>query len=344
MHDEAEVERHLLAGHGHRRRQPAAIWSPSRSIATMLPTWRRRSPTRSSGSPSRGSGDPTTPPRSPTPGTTLPPVGESLVTSDAPARGGRRPARRARPAVTTADGWHEAKPDRGRVGGPVASIPCSVKISWRHERGRRLGRRSPWVPTPSASCSRPSVTASCAPAVAADIAKRLPPEVLTVGVFRDEAPQRVVEIVNSSGLRGAQLHGHESADDATYVKQRVPFLIQAFPAWAAVLDRVDEYPADAFLLDSASPGSGEVFDWSLAEGAPDGQRGHSSLEGSRRRTSATAIQRTKVWGVDVATGVESEPGRKDARKVMAFVENARAAAPTEYEGDDELPYDWVEDE
>ena len=49
------------------------------------------------------------------------------------------------------------------------------------------------------------------PVVARDIAKRLPPEILTVGVFRDEAPKRVVEIINSAGLRAAQLHGHESA-------------------------------------------------------------------------------------------------------------------------------------
>jgi phosphoribosylanthranilate isomerase len=46
---------------------------------------------------------------------------------------------------------------------------------------------------------------------AGDIAKRLPPEILTVGVFRDEAPQRVVEMVHQAGLGAAQLHGHESS-------------------------------------------------------------------------------------------------------------------------------------
>ena len=48
---------------------------------------------------------------------------------------------------------------------------------------------------------------------AADIAKRLPPEILTVGVFRDEARERVVELTHQAGLRGAQLHGHESEAD-----------------------------------------------------------------------------------------------------------------------------------
>ena len=46
-----------------------------------------------------------------------------------------------------------------------------------------------------------------------DITRRLPPEILTVGVFRDEHPKRVVEIVHRSGVKGAQLHGNESADD-----------------------------------------------------------------------------------------------------------------------------------
>ena len=51
-----------------------------------------------------------------------------------------------------------------------------------------------------------------APTIARDIARRLPPEVLTVGVFRDETPERVVEIVHAAGLRGAQLHGHETPE------------------------------------------------------------------------------------------------------------------------------------
>ncbi|HXY45203.1 MAG TPA: phosphoribosylanthranilate isomerase, partial [Acidimicrobiales bacterium] len=54
------------------------------------------------------------------------------------------------------------------------------------------------------------------------IVRRLPPEILTVGVFRDEQPQRVVEIVNRVGLKAAQLHGNESREDCGYVAVRVP--------------------------------------------------------------------------------------------------------------------------
>src|SRR5579885_222655 len=63
-----------------------------------------------------------------------------------------------------------------------------------------------------------------------DIVKRLPPEVLTVGVFRDELPPRVVEMVNTAGLSAAQLHGHETAEMTSWIRQRVPRVIKAFPA------------------------------------------------------------------------------------------------------------------
>ena len=62
---------------------------------------------------------------------------------------------------------------------------------------------------------------------------------------------------------------------------------------------------------------------------------------------ADAIERIGPWGVDVATGVEvegGEPGQKDAMKVKAFVDRAKAATPVGYQSDREAPYDWLEDE
>lgn len=178
-----------------------------------------------------------------------------------------------------------------------------------------------------------------APDLARDIAKRLPPEVLTVGVFRDQAPQRVVEICNTAGLRCAQLHGHETAEQAAYVRARVPLLIQAFAAGDSALERADEYPADAFLIDNATPGSGVVFDWSLGEGAPAGRR-VIVAGGLTPDNVAEAVRTLHPWGVDVSTGVERSPGRKDPIKVRRFIEAARTAEPPEYEGDEHLPYDW----
>lgn len=180
-----------------------------------------------------------------------------------------------------------------------------------------------------------------------DIVRRLPPEIMTIGVFRDEAPQRVVEVTQNAGLSGVQLHGHESPEDARFVRSRVPFLIQAFPAGAEALRRADEWGADVILIDSPTPGSGKVFDWSLAEGAPSGRR--VLLAGGLTPDNvADAIERVRPWGVDVSSGVEAEPGRKDPRKVRAFIAAAKAAAPREDlvehdAGGDGAPYDWQEE-
>jgi phosphoribosylanthranilate isomerase len=189
-----------------------------------------------------------------------------------------------------------------------------------------------------------------APTLVRDIIRRLPPEVMTVGVFRDEAASRVVEIVNSTGLRAAQLHGRESAETTRWVRERVPHVIKAFAAGDPELADARSYGADAILLDSPSPGSGEVFDWSLAEGRPDGVN-VILAGGLDPHNVADAVRKVQPWGVDVASGVESErgdPGQKDARKVRAFIKAARDAAPAEQNefGPDPGtggPYDWMQD-
>lgn len=186
----------------------------------------------------------------------------------------------------------------------------------------------------------PSSPRFLAAARAADIAKRLPSEILTVGIFRDEAPQRVVDIINHTGLRAAQLHGRESADETAWVRRRVPVVIKVFPGGDPALAKAAQYGADVIMLDSASPGSGQVFDWSLAEGAPSGLR-LLLAGGLTPENVAEAIDRVRPWGVDVASGVESSPGVKDATKVRRFISTAKAAAPHDYQGADEGPYDWM---
>ena len=179
---------------------------------------------------------------------------------------------------------------------------------------------------------------------AADIAKRLPPEILTVGIFRNETPERVVDLVNQAGLRAAQLHGHETAEDTRWVRQRVPVVIKVFPGGDPALAHANGYGADLIMLDSASPGSGRVFDWSLAEGAPSGLR--LLLAGGLTPDNvAEAIERVRPWGVDVASGVESAPGVKDPTKVRRFINAAREAEPADYHGaEDDRPFDWMLDE
>lgn len=181
-----------------------------------------------------------------------------------------------------------------------------------------------------------------APALAGDIAKRLPSEVLTVGVFRDQSPQRVVEIMEQTGLRAAQLHGRETPEQTTWVRRRVRTVFKVFSAGDPGLASAAEHGADVVMLDAASPGSGQVFDWRLAEGVPPGQR--LLLAGGLDPDNvADAIAKVHPWGVDAVSGIESSPGKKDPRKLRAFVANAKAAARPEHQGEGTGPYDWQED-
>jgi len=196
-----------------------------------------------------------------------------------------------------------------------------------------------------------------APAAVGDIVKRLPHGILTVGVFRDESPARVVEIANHIGLGAVQLHGHEPAEDCRWVRERVPCMIKAFTAGDRTITRFTEFGADYLLIDGPSPGSGEVFDWRLGEGVADPF--HLIVSGGLRPDNvAQAIARLRPFGVDVDSGVESSPGRKDPHKVRAFVVNARRASQAldgEHPGSDEPddddwdaesgtggPYDWMD--
>jgi phosphoribosylanthranilate isomerase len=189
-----------------------------------------------------------------------------------------------------------------------------------------------------------------APSAVADIVKRVPHGVLTVGVFRDEAPERVVDIANHAGLGAVQLHGHETAESCRWVRERVACSIKAFSAGDRTIGRFAEFAADLLLVDGANPGSGEVFDWRLAEGVAD--PGRLIVSGGLTADNVQqAVAHLRPFGVDVSSGVESEPGRKDPRRLREFVVAARAAAAElaalqqESAGppsQDEEPYDWMD--
>jgi len=181
-----------------------------------------------------------------------------------------------------------------------------------------------------------------------DIVHRVPREVLTVGVFRDEARQRVVDLASDAGVGAVQLHGHETAEDCRWIRQHTACTIRAFSAGDRTIARFEEFGADYILIDGTSPGSGEVFDWRLAEGVVD--HGRMIVSGGLHAGNvAQAIASLQPWGVDVSSGVESEPGRKDPQKVREFIHAARAAADLRQRRreDDEPPasasepYDWM---
>ncbi|HZN16301.1 MAG TPA: phosphoribosylanthranilate isomerase, partial [Acidimicrobiales bacterium] len=100
------------------------------------------------------------------------------------------------------------------------------------------------------------------------------------------------------------------------------------------------YGVRAIIIDAPSPGSGQVFDWKLADGAPPGVP-LILAGGLNAENVADAIKAVRPWGVDVCTGVESSPGKKDPRKLHAFIAAAKAAAPVPDQADaDDGPYDW----
>ncbi len=177
-----------------------------------------------------------------------------------------------------------------------------------------------------------------------EITRRLPPDVVTVGVFRDQEPRFVIDTLLGAGLRAAQLHGHETTEHAAAIRPYCQALIVALTAGESRWDTVTEYGADAVLVDGPSPGTGRVFDWSAIEGAP--ASGRLILAGGLTPDNVgEAVRSVHPWGVDTSTGVEvrGDPSRKDPRRVRAFVHAARAAAPAPHHPDGHGPFDWATD-
>ena len=192
---------------------------------------------------------------------------------------------------------------------------------------------------------------------AQEIIRRLPADIFTVGVFRDENRERVVEIANSIGLKGVQLHGHESPDDTRWIADRVPGgVIRALPIASQMLDRIDEFGSVRLLVDAPSPGSGETFDWGLLDTVPS-HKDFILAGGLDPSNVVEAFDQVRPWGVDVASGVESSPGMKDTSKILRFIKNAksvrfsqlgppqpRAPKPTPKPAGSSEIFDWQEDD
>ncbi len=158
----------------------------------------------------------------------------------------------------------------------------------------------------------------------ADIVKRLPPGIMTVGVFRDHDLKTITRIMRDTGLRGAQLHGRESVKMVDEATAEIGWVMKAVVAGSREADQCDLYRTDLVLFDSPEPGSGTAYDWSLLDNVPPAVR--CVLSGGLTPDNVAAgIARVRPYGVDVSSGVEREPGRKDATKVRRFVQSAMTA-------------------
>jgi phosphoribosylanthranilate isomerase len=162
------------------------------------------------------------------------------------------------------------------------------------------------------------------PEKAANIISLLPPFIQTVGLFVDEQLSAVNSIVDLSGLDIVQLHGDESPDYCSAVKRRV---IKAFRVKdVSSLDKIALYRVAGCLLDAWSPvahgGTGTTFNWEIAAMAAETQS--IILAGGLTPDNvAAAIARVKPYAVDVSSGVERLPGKKDVGLVTCFIRSCK---------------------
>jgi len=164
------------------------------------------------------------------------------------------------------------------------------------------------------------------PAQASAIVAALGPFITKVGVFVDADLGLVEQLVDELRLDAVQLHGAESPEYAAALTPRTKVVRALRFADAPTPTAVDGdgFPADAFLLDGAVPGSGTVFDWSAAAA----WRGHPRLVlagGLTPVNVAEAIAALRPYAVDVASGVESSPRTKDPATVRRFIAEAGRA-------------------
>lgn len=164
------------------------------------------------------------------------------------------------------------------------------------------------------------------PRVVRDIANELPPSIAKVGVFVNEKEEKVFEIAQDLSLEMLQFHGDETPDYCLGFKDKYK-VIKAFRLKTKKdLKDTNDYDVDLYLLDTYAPdtfgGSGEIFDWKILED-------YEFLKpiilsgGLNPKNISQAIKEISPYGVDVSSGVESSPGKKDLELMKKFVENVR---------------------
>jgi phosphoribosylanthranilate isomerase len=176
----------------------------------------------------------------------------------------------------------------------------------------------------------------------AAITPHLPPTVEKIGVFVDATPEEIVSTVQACGLTGVQLHFDADPDLPTRLREQlgpgvrilrvIHFDLENAVQCATQLDGHARNPhVDAVLVDSRTStiagGTGVTYDWVEARkaifGNVEARKRLVAAGGLNPANVADAIATLRPWGVDVASGVEAAPGRKDAAKVKEFIVHAR---------------------
>ena len=170
------------------------------------------------------------------------------------------------------------------------------------------------------------------PEQARAICVALPPLIVKVGVFADELPRVMEATALLAGLNCLQLHGDEPPEACAAIGLPWYKAFRVRPEFQP--EEVTRYPAGTFLLDTFVPGrrggTGVAFDWSIARLAS--AYGRVILAGGLHADNVEeAIAVSRPYAVDVNSGVESAPGRKDRRRLAEFMSRARGAAARQEE-------------
>jgi len=163
---------------------------------------------------------------------------------------------------------------------------------------------------------------------AATIARTVSPFVVRVGLFVNAPEELVMHAMGACGLQLLQFHGDETPE---YCRQFGAMSMKAFRVKGPeTIQALPEYPTDAWLLDAFVPGqrggTGHAFNWDLAVEAVTLGRPVFLAGGLTPDNVGEAVRRVRPYGVDVSSGVESAPGKKDAAKVRAFIQAAKAGS------------------
>ena len=164
---------------------------------------------------------------------------------------------------------------------------------------------------------------------AAEIRARLPKKIKAVGIFVNRLPADVIALRSSLELDAVQLHGDESPETVAEIAPVVP-VIKAFRVEPEFpLTTLDKYArAFAFLFDAAHTdqygGTGRTTDWDVARRASSSRR-IILAGGLKVENVAAAVRIVRPYGIDVASGVETSPGKKDHGLLREFIQEVRRA-------------------
>lgn len=167
------------------------------------------------------------------------------------------------------------------------------------------------------------------PGKAAAITSELPANIARVGVFVNESVDRILEIAGVAGLDAIQLHGDEQHDFVTRLHSSTEKEIIKAIRVAPDLDigYLMDFDVHCILLDSFSKyeygGSGQTFDWKIVEGVQAMIPYIYLAGGLSPENVGDAVRQLRPYAVDVCSGIESEPGKKDAGKMKLFIDAVR---------------------